>query len=384
MSAMKAAERLLNKVAASMFSMGAPARRVPHRVFQDLGARVRAALDEAEVCLHPEVISRPNVLEVFFDLDTWGRLVAPREADVHRALEAEVEAHRARSGYGPGETIALRLFVADPEQIRVPPNRPEVVARRVADPLSIEGAWRSALRHTTVVSGSARPRRRDTVVDRVQPQPESTPPTPLAVLRFEEGERKREAELIGAGVFGRGNGCEVQLDPRAQGAGSAVSRRALAFAPAPLTGVLEVENLGRVSLGVSGSGALLAPGEKLSVQRSEILTWPEEDGALGFALEVAAPSRGEVVVKDGTSEQRVVLRAPRTRVAADPAVFGPIDLVFNVDFVDGTRFLVMNNEGSVPLRLGALEGKQLQWPIDAPRELTAGPLSIAVALEEAP
>src|SRR5262249_3569352 len=156
----------------------------PHPLFGDLYRRVHVALDEAELCLHAEVTSRPNVLEVFFEFETWGRFVAARQAQVHRALEAEIEAHRSQRGYQDDERIVLRLFVADPAQLDVHPDHPEVIARRVPDPFALEERWQSSLKHTTVVGGPLPP---PPFPSTIVPPPAivvETKPTPLAVLEF--------------------------------------------------------------------------------------------------------------------------------------------------------------------------------------------------------
>jgi hypothetical protein len=194
---------------------------------------------------------------------------------------------------------------------------------------------------------------------------------------------ERTAELAEPGVFGRGAGSDVCVHVAADDGDPAevVSRRALVFGVSPMTGVVEIENAGRVALAVSGAGgpSIFAPATTVSVREAAVFTWPNDDRD-GFRLSVETPSRGLLVLRSDAGEQQVVLRAPRTPVRADPALFGAIDVFFHVDFVDGTGFLVLNNEGSVPLRFGSFEGKQLQWPVDAPREIEAGPLRIEIHL----
>jgi hypothetical protein len=389
---MRSSPSFIDKLASGLFRAQARAARTPHPLFEELYERVHVALDEAELCLHAEVTSRPNLLEIFFDFDTWSRFVAARQTHVHAALEAEIEAHRSRAGYGDDERIVLRLFVADPAQLEVQPDHPEVIARRVPDPLAVDARWESALKHTTIIGRGmraftgTRPFSAGPLDTALGLQPASTAPTPIAVLTFVELGEEQTRELFAAGIFGRGSGSDVQVhpDPLAESdPAEVVSRRALELRTDPFTKLLEIHNLGRWPLEVPAAGAKIEPKAVLRVERGTELIWPGH-GDRRFRVSVVAPRRGTLTLrsKDG-EEQNVVLRAPRTNVVADPSIFGENGVAFNVDFVDGTGFLVLNNEGSVALRLGTLEGKQLQWPIDVAREIEAGELTISIALEEA-
>lgn len=408
---MRTSRSLIDRIAPRFFGAKTRDRRAPHPLFSELYARVRTALEDAELCLHLDLTSRPNSVDIFFNFDTWGQFVASRRAQVEQALETEIEAYRRDAGYRDDERIALRLFVADPAQLDVSPNSPEVFARRVPDPLALDERWASSLKHTTVVGGQRREgqvrfpatraeRPADTARDASSlalvsaPTAPVTRLTPLAILGFRERGRERIAALEGPGLFGRGAGCAVQveLEPGdGERAIDVVSRRALSFSTNASTGVLEVENLGRWPLdcssrpaaagGAEETARTFKPGTRIAVERQAELIWPG-DGGDRFRLTIQAPRRGTLTLRGEGGEQRVVLRSPRTPAQADSSIFGEVDVRFNVDFVDGTRFLILNNEGAVPLRLGALEGKQLQWPIDAPRELEAGAIVIAIELEE--
>ncbi len=379
---------LWDGIAARIF--GAPQR--PDRVdpiFQQLWQQLEQVLDRERRWMDERRQLCPGTLVWWVHPHDFEGVLRFHLPAVHEGIQAQLPLILRRLRYPEGASVTIHVRLpASPDEVGVAPGRTVVEAFHTAPdappPFPVS---EPAMAEVTVGAPVG-----------IAPAPEAPPlaevsETPLLWVRWEDGEGPREQPVLRSSVLGRAApGTPVDVPLVADGLDEghplrSVARRAIQLDLEPYTLRPRVRNLSRAVglrwLPHGGGSEALAPQAALALEGPGRLLWPSPDGVVpGFTTELEPAWDGHAELEAAGRCQRVLLRAPFTRVRADPRVLGDRDLRFAVDLSADPERPRLLDQGSLRLCLAGQAGQGnlvVRWGV---AELSAGDVRVTLVLRE--